>query len=282
MPSWETHRSIYEMLSREVEGFIVWTKGLLDKIDKIIDAMGEHDLGRKLDPVSFQRLLYYLWLEFGDAYVNGRFLGLRTKYEREAWMREAMRRGTVYEGNVLLYIPDDALVLASLHHILDLCMDYLLNNPIGREESYLMVEYAKQKLWELGYVVRLMGLTAIGGRTHGEIFHWLIDVLRSYSHRLYDLMVKDLKAKGLEPGYGPEALKKLLSDFVKRKGYYGIIHVNGRPLPLAAAAGYIFKELRRKHIVELGFTKHRDPYAPIHTKIKASSLRELFELLKTL
>jgi hypothetical protein len=37
MPSWKVHRALHEKLSREVGGFVVWTPGLLEKIDKIID-----------------------------------------------------------------------------------------------------------------------------------------------------------------------------------------------------------------------------------------------------
>ncbi len=45
MPSWGTHRRFYDMFRQET-GFVVWTPSLLDKIDRIIDAGGEHDVGR--------------------------------------------------------------------------------------------------------------------------------------------------------------------------------------------------------------------------------------------
>jgi hypothetical protein len=51
MPSWKVHRALHEKLSREVEGFVVWTPGLLERIDEVIDKeCGEHDLGRKAGP----------------------------------------------------------------------------------------------------------------------------------------------------------------------------------------------------------------------------------------
>ena len=40
------------------------------KIDKIIDAGREHDVGRPPDPNSFRKLLQELWLEFGDTYIT--------------------------------------------------------------------------------------------------------------------------------------------------------------------------------------------------------------------
>jgi len=278
MPSWKLHRRIYEKLSQEVEGFVIITKGLLDKIDKIIDAGEEHDVGRHLDPLSFKRLLRELWLEFGDAVPIGsnRFLGLKNKSreERLAWLNEAIRNGTIHYYN--LYIPDDVIMLATLHHILDLCMEYLYKFPITEEEAVLMIEYAEKKLRD--YFRRFRDET-LSGDFLERAFNWLIGALKERAVQLYRLMVEELEEKGLKPGYSPENLARLLTEYVKEKGYYGIIYVNGIPLPVAAAASRIFSELRAGRRVELGFSRYRGPYPPIHEKIEVSSLDEIFKKL---
>jgi len=127
MPSWKLHRAIYEKLSREVREFLVFTPRLLDEIDRVIDALGEHDLGRRPDPFSFDRMLSQLWLEFGDVYdtATGRFLKLRDRVERLAWANKALWERYWLSHRYMAYIPDDVLVLATLHHVLDLCMHYL-------------------------------------------------------------------------------------------------------------------------------------------------------------
>jgi len=277
MPSWKLHRKIYEKLSQEVEGFVVWTEGLLDKIDKIIDAGGEHDLGRRPDPLSFRRLLYELWLEFGDVHDirSNRFLGLKSRDKRSEWMNEAIRNGTLDYFNI--YIPDDAIALATLHHMLDLCMECLRKYPIAREEAYLMVVYAEEKLRD--YFRRVKELETLTGESFKKIFKWLIEVLKGRSVQLYRLMVEELKKKGLKPGYSPEYLASLLTEYIKKKGYYGVIYVNGTLLPIAAAAYRIFSDLRTGRRVEFGFSRYRGPYPPIHEKIEVSNLEELFKKL---
>ncbi|RLG89153.1 MAG: hypothetical protein DRO15_01230 [Thermoprotei archaeon] len=277
MPSWRLHRRIYEKLSQEVEGFAVWTNGLLDKIDKIIDAGGEHDLGRKPDPLSFQKLLHELWLEFGDIYdvKNSRFLRLKSRSERLDWEKEAIHMGIIWGDDYMIYIPDDAIALATLHHILDLCMDFLYKNPIKEDESHLMVEYAERELRH--YARKLRELKAFAGRTFEEVFRWLIEVLKDKSKQLYRLMIKELELKGLKPGYSPERLRSLLIEYINKMGYYGVIYVNGTPLPVTAATYRIFSNLRVGQEVELGFSRYRGPYPLIYEKIKVSSLEELFK-----
>ena len=280
MPSHSLHKSIYLKLMHEVEGFIVWTRGLLDKVDKILDDLGEHDVGRKPDPESFGRMLFKLWLEFGDVYdtYTGRRLELKTIGERELWYYEVGR----YERSerYLLYIPDDVLALATLHHILDLCMDYLRTNRIDESESYLMIDYAKNVL--IHYRENLSELKTAVGVSFDKVFDWLIGILKDRSRQLYRLLINEIKMKGLEPGLAnSNAVMKLLQSYVRKIGYSGIIYVNDRPLPIAAAAKKIFKLLTRGETIELGFTiRDRYLYYVIVKVVKVSNIRELREKLE--
>ena len=281
MPSWPTHRRFYEKFCRET-GFRVWTRGLLEKIDRIIDASGEHDLGRPPDPNSFRKLLRELWLEFGDIY-NARlnkFLGLKDKLECIAWEREAISKGLIWGEEYLVYIPDDAIILALLHHILDLCTYFLRKYPIGRNESHLMVKFVRE-IFEKSYLYinELRSLKSMTNEAFDKILRRLIDTVEGMSEQVYDLLIEYLSSKGLKPGYSLEALRDLLVDYVRRKGYYGIIYVNGAWLPVAAAASRIFKDLMAGQRVEIGFSKYRGPYPPIHKRIEVTSLEDLIRKL---
>ena len=284
MPSWRLHRLVANALTREVEGFAVWTPNAIDKIDKIIDEdYGEHDLGRGPDPDSFHRLLRALWLEFGDVYDPEAGRLLRTSYGDRARLEQEVLARPELQYRYMIYVPDDVLVLALLHHILDLSMDFLLNNDISADESALMIEYARQKMKEYGIPTQLGELRTVDGRTFDEVLEWLLGVLRERSRWLYSLMVGELRSKGLGPGQGPKALARLLAEFVRSKGYYGIVYVNGRWLPTAAAANFAFNELRKGKGVVLGFTIPTGPGLPpstyIYEEVRASSLRELVEKL---
>ena len=39
-------------------------------------------------------------------------------------------------------------------------------------------------------------------------------------------------------------MKRLLTDYIKVKGYYGIIYVDGEPLPVAAVANAVYRKLK--------------------------------------
>lgn len=154
IPSWRLHRLIYRKLSSEVEGFAIWTPGLVERIDSIIDKeYGEHDLGRGRDPESFERLLVALFIEFGDIYdgLNQEFLKTDREQRiqwinklKDLYLRDPLRYEELNQ-RYLFYIPDDVIVIATLHHILDLCMGFLYKTPIGEEESNLMLEYASRE-----------------------------------------------------------------------------------------------------------------------------------------
>lgn len=279
MPSWRLHKYIYELLMREVEGFVVWTPGLIDRIDKIIDRdYGEHDLGRGGDPLSFKKLLRALWLEFGDIWdsLNNRFLNTKSISERLEWERQIIMSPDL-QNRYMLYIPDDAIVLVTLHHILDLCMYCILNIPIGEDKADLMLEFARRMLHR--YYTELTELRTIHGRPFSEVFEWLIAVLKQRSKLIYNLLRQELLAKGLDVGLGPHRVMIILSDFVRKKGYYGIIYVDGRWLPLASAANTIWRLLIRGQEVTIGFSRYRGPYLFIYERIEVSKLRELFEKL---
>ncbi|RLE46028.1 MAG: hypothetical protein DRJ31_10490 [Candidatus Methanomethylicota archaeon] len=178
MPSWDLHKRIYKLLRDEVESFAIWTPGLTDRIDKIVDRdYGEHDLGRREDPSSFQRLLNALWLEFGDIWdsLSNEFLNTRSRYERSEWQRRLATSPSL-QNRYMVYIPDDALVLATLHHILDLCMHCMLNDPLKEDEAELMLEYARRAL--RGYYNKLRELRSMTERPFTEVFEWLMGILK--------------------------------------------------------------------------------------------------------
>jgi len=277
VPSWELHRRIYDKLSREIEGFSVWTPGLLESIDEIIDKGGEHDLGRKPDPLSFRKMLYALWLEFGDIYdtFEGKFLGLKSELERRMWLNRLISRGFLQSPRYKIYIPDDALMLATLHHILDLCMQALRELPIREENAKLILRYADEGLKH--YVRELEELTALHGRSFKEVYEWLIGVLEDRITQIYRLLADGLSARGIPIGCGPEGLRNLLVNYVKTRGYHGIVYVNGGWLPVAAAAIKAFNELMRGNKVTLGFSRHPQV---IYEEIKASTLKELCDRLR--
>ena len=276
MPSWKLHREIVEKLQREVEGFVVWTPGLIDRVDRIIDKeYGEHDLGRGRDPESFYKLLIALWIEFGDVYDTLSEKFLRTdRYVRLKW-KDIFLWNPEHARRYLAYVPDDCMILVLLHHILDLAMDYLLNNCVSEEKSSSMLEYACQEMKQ--YEIHLRELRSMDGRPFTEVLKWLCEILTERSRQLHALFVNELRSKGLGPGYGSKALTRVLSRYVNKKGYYGIINVNGKWLPIAAAATVIFNKLRKGESVTLGFSRYRGPY--IHEELKLQSFRELVDKL---
>jgi hypothetical protein len=282
MPSWNVHRAIYEKLRNEVPGFIIWTPNLLNMVDKIIDReYGEHDLGRRPDLGSFQRMLRALWLEFGDIYdtLSGKLL--YASYSDKLRVEQEMLSNPRLQEKYMFYIPDDALALATLHHILDVAVDCLLNTypPITIDKSVLIFEHVRSSLGR--YVDQLKGLRAMGGSTFDQAFYWLIRVLMEKSQQIYAILAEYLKSKGLEPGYGYDMLSGLMQSYVKERGYYGIICVNGIWLPLAAAVKKAYEELVKGRRVTIGFSKYRGPYPPIHEELGASSVKELCEKLRS-
>jgi hypothetical protein len=116
--------------------------------------------------------------------------------------------------------------------------------------------------------------------TFDQVFNWLIDILKGKSREVYTILTKYLRSKGLEPGYGSDALSNLLHKYVKDRGYYGIICVNDTWLPLAAAVRKIYSELTKGREVIIGFSSSRGPYPLIHERLRASSVKELFEKLQ--
>jgi len=161
-------------------------------VDRIIDAGREHDVGKHPDPNSFRKLLRELWLEFGDVYdvKRNKLLGLKGWLERLRWEREAASKGFIWGEDYMTYVPDDAIILALLHHILDLCMYFLRGCSIERDGNYLMVEFAEQ-IFRNSYINELRGLVSTSGEPFNEVFRRLIDAVKSMSGQVYELLIKE-------------------------------------------------------------------------------------------
>jgi len=222
-------------------------------------------------------MLYALWLEFGDIYdtFEGKLLGLKSKLERRMRLNRLISRGLLQSPRYKIYIPDDALMLATLHHILDLCMQALRELPIKEENVKLMLRYADEGLKH--YARELEELIVLHGRSFKEVYEWLIGVLEVRVTQIYRLLADELSARGIPIGCGSEGLRNLLVDYVKTRGYHGIVYVNGRWLPVAVAAIKAFNELMRGNKVTLGFGRHPQV---IYEEIKASTLKELCDRLR--
>jgi hypothetical protein len=179
----------------------------------------------------------------------------------------------------LIYIPDDVLVLATLHHILDVALDCLLKTypPITIDRSEQMFECVKARLQH--YKNYLRDLETIRGHTFDQVFDWLIDVLKERSRQIYTILNDYLRSKGLSPG--SRGWEFYLRCYVERKGYYGILNVNGRPLPLAVAANSISKLLMEGKKVVIGFVlkARAHPYPPFDEVVETSNVSDLIKKL---
>jgi len=199
----------------------------------------------------------------------------KLEFERKALLNPEISK------KCLTYIPDDALVLATLHHILDVALDCLLKTypPITIDRSEQVFGCAEAKLQY--YKNHLRDLETMRGQTFDQVFDWLIDVLKERSRQIYTILDDYLRSKGLSPGSRGRDLRFYLKCYVERKGYYGILNVNGRPLPLAAAVNHISKLLKEGKKVVIGFVlKARAyPYPPFDEVIEASNVNDLVKRL---
>jgi hypothetical protein len=236
-------------------------------------------------------MLEALWLEFGDVCckegvyevlasgIDGglKCLGLsyvqKLEFERKALLNLEISK------KCYMYIPDDVLVLATLHHILDVALDCLLKTypPITIDRSEQMFECAKARLQH--YRDYLRDLETMVGQTFDRVFDWLIDVLKERGKQFYTIFDDYLRSKDLSPGSG--GLEFYLKCYVERKGYYGVLNVNGRPLPLAAAVNRVSKLLKEGKKVIIGFVlKARAyPYPPFDEVIEALNISDLIKKL---
>jgi hypothetical protein len=191
VPSWRVHRTVYERFRKEVPYFVIKTPGLLERIDEVIDReYDEYDLGVKPDPTSFNRLLRALWLEFGDIIDVRTGRRLKTsREEREGFEWELLMDPSLGE-RYLLEIPDDALMLATLHHLLDAATYCLLNTypPITAERSDLMIDCAVRAISL--YLYQLRGLRTTQGKPYDEVVKELVAELRKRRRWLYVLLLK--------------------------------------------------------------------------------------------
>jgi hypothetical protein len=130
-------------------------------------------------------------------------------------IKQEVLRNPKLAQRYMMYVPDDALALATLHHILDVVTHYLLNThpPITIDKRLLLFDQARASM--RSYADRLKELKTMGGSSYEHVLDWLISVLKGRGQQVYMVLVEYLKSKGLEPGYGPEVLTRLLQDFVR-------------------------------------------------------------------
>jgi hypothetical protein len=230
-------------------------------------------------------------LEFGDICceedvyealaiaINGGLKCLGLSYIQKLGFKRKALFNPEISKKCYMYIPDDVLVLATLHHILDVALDCLLKTypPITIDKSEQVFECAEVRLqYYRGY---LKGLETMVGQTFDRVFDWLIDVLKERSKQFYTIFDDYLKSKGLSPG--SRGLEFYLKCYVERKGYYGVLNINGRPLPLVAAVNYTSRLLKEGKKVVIGFVlKARAyPYPPFDEVVEALNVSDLIKKL---
>lgn len=283
MPSWKIHKAVYErlLLKHRDSGFIVWTPGVLNKIDKIIDSPKKHDIGRPPDAKSLKELYKILWLEFGDVYDawRGTFLKLKSKDERQKWFNYIIntinkpdynnrnKQNMELEKRYLFYVPDDVFALALLHHILDLYAKCIYQKGVEPETC---LRYVKETFESPSYI-ELLQMFKTGDVGWDKILNYLFEIFEEELGYIHELVLEYFKSKGLKPGYSLERLRVLMLMLVRKKNYYGIIRVNNRQLPVVSAASVAYSILKRggKVTINVGLET-----------INASTLEELFEKLE--
>lgn len=104
-------------------------------------------------------------------------------------------KGFIWGEDYMGYVPDDAIILALLHHILDLCMYFLRRCSIERDESHLMVEFAEQ-IFRNSYINELRGLVSTTGEPFNEVFRRLIDTVKGMSGQVWEVCLGSTSLMG--------------------------------------------------------------------------------------
>jgi len=240
MPSWSLHTKICRELGIEIASNVCY------EVNRIIDFECEHDVGRKYtDPFSFEKMIYCLWLEYGDVYKNGKFLRLKTRKEREAWLRQAQLSGEIWY--TYMYIPDDVLLAAVLHHILDVLEEIIRSwYPVAsREKAPQLIDQAKETLSHIMFKLKGLRPLVAPHISFDKMVEQMIDQLKKRAYEIYNEIISNLQKKGWKPEAGPGIIRTCLLEIIRKENIYGVITVNERPLPVVAAATKIYSELSK-------------------------------------
>ena len=199
MPSWSTHKRVYRLLEAD---YWVFGEDMVESIDRTIDEKHGHDVGRR----SLRELLRALFVEYGDILWRDEWLKT-TKDERRKFMSQNAdaallygplwipRAGYVPRSEVMLHVPDEALVLGLLHHFLDLCMEYVKDNDAtswSTVASYARARMAHQFMDPIVYEVKVATRERLD-----EVFERLLKVLDKYGDEVLNMLVEEkLKKRG--------------------------------------------------------------------------------------
>ena len=272
MPSWSAHRRVYILLRNREAGLWVISDDMSRRIDEIIDDInnmcGEHDVGRKPKPESFVCMLLMLFVEFGDIVIDGRFTrSLREKrYQLALEILEAVKFRMpllVYSHNYEMYIPDSALVLATMHHMLDVFADCINDYGSSIDSCDIIIECVRKRLWSYREYARRVDLRVMTGESFTSVFDWLLTLFRKYCKDIIEIIEPEFRAKGLIPGCNANAFRDALLAFIREKGVYGIVCVSegapyhGRPLPAAFAATKVYNVVRQGKTMHMYFSNIR-------------------------
>ena len=193
------------MLRREPWWWI--SDEFVNGIDEVIDRKYRHDVGKR----SMRKLLKALFIEWGDLHTASGALET-TKEEREGlaeriWGKRLSpyeyvvipRLGPVLASelhSILLYVPDEALLLGLLHHFLDLCAEYVNKHDVVSWS--LAKDYALSKMRAHKEFAVSEGLKTMMGENVWDMFERCLKVLDKHGDEIVSALV-DEKLKRRSP-----------------------------------------------------------------------------------
>lgn len=103
---------------------------------------------------------------------------LYTDYFKRLKIKQEVLRNPELAQRYMIYVPDDALALATLHHILDVATYHLLNAhpPITIDESALLFDQTRESM--KSYASQLKELKTMGASTYEHVFDRPINALK--------------------------------------------------------------------------------------------------------